>query len=91
MRNFADQRHFNDHVDNAIAGLLSAREIRALIRTGERFTDQTLETEWTLALLRSLGHAPDPEPFNVPTMPAGRRRSARLWRWRMFSPSMGRP
>ena len=64
MQTFSNQRSYNDHVDNVIAGPLTPREILALIRAGARFTDRTLETEWSLALLRGLGRAPDPEPFS---------------------------
>ncbi|MDA8191168.1 MAG: hypothetical protein M0Z68_06830 [Gammaproteobacteria bacterium] len=64
MRKFTDQRSYNDFVDNAIAGPLSTREIGALIAAGERFKRKTLETEWSLALLRGLGRAPDPAPFS---------------------------
>ncbi len=63
MRKFADQRCFNDHVDDVIGGPLSTREIRLLILAGERFESPTLETEWTISLLRSLARAPDPKPF----------------------------
>ena len=63
MRKFADQRCFNDYVDNVICGPLSTREIRALIAAGERFESPTLETEWTMSLLRSLARAPNPAPF----------------------------
>lgn len=64
MRKFADQRCFNDYVDNLITGPLTAREIAGLVRAGDRFTARTLETEWTLALLQGLGRAPDPSPFS---------------------------
>ncbi|MHB8253854.1 MAG: hypothetical protein ACYDEV_09180 [Acidiferrobacter sp.] len=40
------------------------REIQTLIRVGERFEARTLETEWSLALLRGIGRAPDPAPFS---------------------------
>jgi hypothetical protein len=63
MRKFTDQRQYNDHIDNLICGPLTTREIRALIRAGERFESRTLETEWTVSLLRSLARAPNPEPF----------------------------
>ena len=63
---FADQRQYNDFVDDVITGPLTTREIqiRALIRAGERFEPRTLETEWTLSLLRALKRAPDPSPFS---------------------------
>lgn len=65
MRKFSDQRQYNDHVDTLITGPLTTREIRALILAGERFSEQkTLETEWTLSLLRALKRAPDPSPFS---------------------------
>ncbi|MDA8120067.1 MAG: hypothetical protein M0Z85_08520 [Gammaproteobacteria bacterium] len=64
MRKFIDQRQYNDHVDNLICGPLTAREVAGLIRAGERFKQKTLETEWSIALLRGLGRAPDPSPFS---------------------------
>ncbi|MHB1609636.1 MAG: hypothetical protein ACYCXX_13580 [Acidiferrobacter thiooxydans] len=64
-RKFTNQRLYNDFVDNAICGPLTTGEIRALIAAGERFREQkTLETEWTLSLLRGLKRAPDPSPFS---------------------------
>ena len=46
MQTFSNQRSYNDHVDNVIAGPLTPpREILALIRAGARVTDRTLETE----------------------------------------------
>ena len=63
MRKFANQRQYNDHVDNLICGPLSTREIGALIAAGARFESPTLETEWTISLLCSLARAPDPKPF----------------------------
>ncbi|MDA8207004.1 MAG: hypothetical protein M0Z36_13130 [Thermaerobacter sp.] len=61
---FTDQRSYNDHIDTAIAGPLTTREIAALIRAGERFKQKTLKTQWSIALLRGLGRAPDPAPFS---------------------------
>lgn len=63
MQRFSNQRSYNDHIDNVITGPLTTREIAALIRAGERFKQKTLETEWSIALLRGLGRAPDPKPF----------------------------
>ncbi len=63
MQRFSNQRSYNDYVDDVITGPLTTREVAGLIRAGERFKQKTLETEWTLALLRGLGRAPDPDPF----------------------------
>ena len=62
---FENERQYNEHVDSVFCGPLTTREIGQLIRAGESFPKpRALDTEFSIASLRSLGRAPRQNPHD---------------------------